>query len=166
MQRRTTFTAIAALTALFLLPGLAAAQRGPQGSRGPDGPGHRGEPDPARMLERMEHRLDEMKGPLNLTQRQETRIRNALRRGATEARRVLEQHPDRSPERREALRRVRWQTDDRVHAVLNCEQRERFRQLRREHRHERRGDRHQRRQRRGHRGGQGSGAGPTPDGGL
>lgn len=160
MQRRTTITALAALTALFLLPGLAAAQRGP------DGPGRRGEPDPARMLERMEHRLDEMKGPLNLTQRQETRIRNALRRGATEARRVLEQHPDRSPERREAMRQVRWQTDDRVHAILNCEQRERFRQLRREHRHERRGDRHQRRHRRGSRGGQGSGAGTTADGGV
>ena len=158
MEKTTLRTTLIALASILLVPGFAAAQEGPR--RGPD---------PERMLECMEQRLDQMKGPLNLNQRQEARIRAVLRRGASEAQRVLEQHPERGPERREALRQIRWQADDDVHAVLTCEQRERFRRLRREYRQEhrgeireRRGDRRQRRQgrRQGHRGGS------APDGGI
>jgi len=153
MHRRIAPVFLIALTALFLGPAAASAQEG-EGRHG------RGGPSPERMLERMEQRLEQMKGPLNITDAQERRIRQALRRGATQARRVLEQHPDRSPERHEAMRRVRWDTEDRVHAVLNCAQRDQLRRVRREHRAERREHRRerrgQRRQRRGSR----------PDGGI
>lgn len=170
MERRIKLAALTALTAALLVPGLASAQQTAREGSSEGRRAHR-TPDPARMLQRAERRLERMKTPLNLNQRQETRIRTALRRGATEAGRVLEQHPDRSPERREALRRVRWETDDRVHAVLNCEQRERFRQLRREHRAERRGDRANRGNRRGNRRGNGNrgarqGQTAGPDGGA
>ena len=135
--------ALLALAALLIAPGLASAQDGRDGRR------HRDGPSPERMLERMEQRLEQMLGPLNINQRQETRIRQALRRGATEAQRVLEQHPDRSSERHEAMRRVRWGVQDRVHAILSCEQREQLRRFRREHRSERREHRRERRGRRG-----------------
>jgi hypothetical protein len=127
---------LAAVFALLFVPGLVAAQDAPRG---------RGGPDVDRILERMEQRLEDMKGPLGLSQQQQTRIRQALRQGANQARRVLREHPERGPERREALRQVRWDTSDRVHAILTCEQREQLRRLRREQRSERRQHHRQRR---------------------
>ncbi len=136
----------ATVFSLLLLPGLARAQDAPRG---------RGGPDVDRILARMEQRLEAMKGPLSLSQQQENQIRQALRQGADEARQVLRQHPDQSPERREALKQVRWNTSDRVHAILSCEQREQLRRLRREQRSERRQNRRTRRRRRGSPGGGG-----------
>jgi Spy/CpxP family protein refolding chaperone len=145
--------------AVLALPALATAQDGGvAGARRGPGPGARGRgPSPERMLQRMEQRLEQMKTRLALTPAQERRIRRAMREGANRAREVLNRQPQPSPERRAALRQIRWDVSDRIHEALSCDQREQLRRLRREHRA-------QRGPRRGRRG-RGRGRGPGPGGG-
>lgn len=158
LGRRLVVGALLSL-AVLALPALASAQDGGvPGARGRQGPGARGRaPNPEQMLQRMEQRLDQMKTRLALTPAQERRIRQAMREGARRAREVLDRQPRPSPERRAALRQIRWDVSDRIHEALNCDQREQLRRLRREHRAER-GPRRGRR-------GRGPGRGPGPRGG-
>jgi len=157
---RRLFTGALLSLAILAVPALAFAQDGgapgARGRRGgPPGAGARGRaPSPERMLQRMEQRLEQMKEHLQLNDAQERRIRQAMRQGVRQAREVLNRHAQPGPERRAALRQIRWDTGDRIHEALTCEQREQLRRVRRQ----RRAERGARRGRRGR--GQGGGAGP------
>jgi Spy/CpxP family protein refolding chaperone len=105
----------------------------------------------------MEERLTAMRTPLSLSDAQVAQIRAIFQEGLAQVRAELAAHPEPGEARRDALRRIHFTMDDRVHSLLSCEQREALRQFRREHRAEHRAERMERR--REHRGGRGAGAG-------
>ena len=130
--------------------------RGPRGERGP-----RMSPE-----QRVERRLARMTQELSLTPNQARRIRSILSQTASQMQRLRPERPNADQGRaraerregrrafREQTRALRWETQDRVHAVLSCEQRETLRRAQRqrrlelrESRQERRGERRSRRQR-------------------
>lgn len=132
--------------------------RGPRGDRGP-----RLSPE-----ERVERRIARMTQELSLTPNQARRIRSILSQTAAQMQRLRPQRgatPDGTrsrSERREARRAfrertrgLRWETQDRVHAVLSSEQRETLRRVRRQRSFERREARQQRRGERRERRGRG-----------
>lgn len=124
--------------------------QGPRHRRGPrQGPrqGPRMSPE-----ERVNHRLSRMTETLSLSPNQVRRIRAILTQTQAQLQSLRPQrseargqgpNPGRHGERRafrERTRELRWATEDRIHAILSCEQRETLRRSRREMRHQRRAE--------------------------
>ena len=84
--------------------------------------------NPAKHLEKMKTRLG-----LNATQ--VATIKGVFDEAGTK-RNALKEQP-RTPEKFKAMRQLRWDTEDKVHATLTCEQRDELRKMKREHRSER-----------------------------
>jgi len=127
---------------------------GPQydeGRRHRRGPRHRQGPQMS-PEERVQQRLSRMTQELSLSPNQVRRIRGILTRTQAQMQDMRPARPEdrgqqRNPEDRdrrrafrEQRRQLRWATQDRIQAVLTCEQRETLRRARREMRHSRRGE--------------------------
>ena len=134
--------------ALLLIGPVAEAQR-PAGHDG--GMHERGNRRGAAQRHRdPEQRLERLSQELRLSPGQVTRVRaifedthQRMQRLGQNAPRGSEARQRLSEQERESLRtarrEIRWGAEDRLHQVLNCEQREVFRRLRRERRADRRG---------------------------
>ena len=135
--------------ALLALPAAALAQPADGGvAEGPPpGHGHGHGHDIEQMIRTVTERVQ-------LSPDKAAQVERIMRETARRMR-ELHQGP-RGPEMRTQARQLHWDAEDRIHAILSCEGRERMRVLMREHRarkmeraHSRRGDRqHRRRHRR------------------
>lgn len=95
----------------------------------PDGPGKKWDP------ERMEQHMREIFQQLDLSAAQEAQIETIM--ADTKAQITEIKDMPRSQEKFEAMRDLRFTTEDQIHANLSCEQREQLRLLTQEHRAER-----------------------------
>ena len=118
---------------------------GVQQREGRRGPGGR-QRDPA---ERLEERVNRLTQELRLSPRQANRVRaifeearqrmEGLRDGVPQDREARQQLSDEQRQAfRNARREIRWGSEDQLHQVLNCDQRDALRRLQRQRRFERR----------------------------
>lgn len=137
MSRSLTLGTLALSFALALGAGAAQAQAPERGERGERG--ERRGPDPARMQERMEQRIEAMRAPLSLTPAQVAQLRAIFTETGEQMRAVHASEDLERGARRDAARAIRFRADDRIHAILSAEQREALRIFRRTERGEHRG---------------------------
>lgn len=173
LSRAFISASIVSAATLLIAPAIEAQRfqdndGGVQQREGRRGPGGR-ERDPA---ERLEERVNRLTQELRLSPRQANRVRaifqetrqrmESLRDGAPQGREARQQLSDEQRQAfRNARREIRWDSEDRLHQALNCEQRDALRRLQRQRRFERRsrnerpraGQRGNRRQHRGRKAG-------------
>jgi len=92
-----------------------------------------------RMQQRIEQRMQKLTQALRLTAQQQQQIRQVLTNSARRMQEMRARTQPATPESAAARIRLRWDTDDRIHAILTCDQREQLRRFRREQRMQRLG---------------------------
>lgn len=114
------------LLAVSLVLGVGVASAAAQ----PDSPRGRRSADAPAAHQRLERRLAAMTERLSLTPAQQVQVRAIMEQTRTQMQALGA--AERGRGNRQARRRLRFTTEDQLHAVLSCEQREAYRLLRRE----------------------------------
>ena len=83
----------------------------------------------------IEKRIAKMKERLSLTDSQTATIQTTLKNAGAKHKAIHDQ--PKSPAKFKAMQALRFDTEDKVHATLTCEQREEFRKMKREHKSKR-----------------------------
>lgn len=133
MKHPTLFRRIAStlvLAAALALPtGAALAQGAPDAAPRPGRGGGRPQRD---FGEHLEQRLQRMTQELGLSAAQQAQIRQIFAEARQRRQALRPQGGEPTVETRRAMMQLRWDLQDRVHAVLTQQQRDRMRQMRRE----------------------------------